>query len=73
MASEQQIYYVFRTDTYEYAGSGITCFDCDEHCCTTVPVPDFDESTINESMEYVVFTWNPDTQTWATSIAQYQH
>ncbi len=38
----QQIYYCYRKDTGEFAGSGTPFIDDETHGCTIEPAPDFD-------------------------------
>ena len=55
-----EIYYVFRKDTGEYAGSGTPYFDDNEHGCTQVPTPAYNADT------QIVF-WNSESQEWSVT------
>lgn len=51
------IYYVYRKDTGEFAGSGTPFFDDEEHGCTEIAAPSYDSETQK-------LFWLFDTETW---------
>lgn len=51
------IYYVYRKDTGEFAGSGTPFFDDEEHGCTEIAAPSYDS-------ESQCLFWVFETESW---------